>query len=379
MNIFWRRKNAGGAVSDGHTSRRRFRPRVDLMEERTLLSLLTVTNTKDSGPGSLRDTISSAAAGDVIQFQFLRGSGNKIALTSGALSITKPLTIVGPSQSTLTVDAGYKSQVFLVNTSGDVEIRNLTISGGRETLGGGISAKNAHLVLKSDLVKDNLASPFIPGTTGLEAFGGGVAIVGDGARLDVTDTVFSGNTTQGAAGNQIGLDGSDAFGGAIYAGRGTSVFVHGGSFMKNSANGGAGKAGAAGNAGAGTDGGRGGNGGKAVGGAIAALGSLEVSTAMFSDNAALAGAGGKGGSGLNGGVGGNGGAAHGGAIYAGAGLKLSSATLIASAAQGGAGGNGGNGALSGPGTLRAGNGGQGGEAVGGGVEAGGVGLRTVGS
>ena len=41
--------------------RRRFLPRVDLMEDRTLLSTLTVTNNKDSGSGSLRALIAAAS------------------------------------------------------------------------------------------------------------------------------------------------------------------------------------------------------------------------------------------------------------------------------------------------------------------------------
>ena len=41
--------------------RTRFLPRVDLMEDRTLLSTLTVTNNHDSGTGSLRAEIAAAS------------------------------------------------------------------------------------------------------------------------------------------------------------------------------------------------------------------------------------------------------------------------------------------------------------------------------
>ena len=60
---FWVRGPRGA-----RSPRRRFLPRVDLMEDRTLLSTLTVTNNNDSGKGSLRFEIAAAASGDTINF-----------------------------------------------------------------------------------------------------------------------------------------------------------------------------------------------------------------------------------------------------------------------------------------------------------------------
>src|SRR5207302_8668363 len=45
-----------------------FTPRLELLEDRALLSTLTVLNNLDSGTGSLRDTIKSANSGDTIVF-----------------------------------------------------------------------------------------------------------------------------------------------------------------------------------------------------------------------------------------------------------------------------------------------------------------------
>src|SRR5205085_11248364 len=66
-------------------------------------AVLTVTNTQDSGAGSLRDTIAAAANGDTIQFDAAL-NGQAITLTSAELLIDKPLTINGPGATQLIVE-----------------------------------------------------------------------------------------------------------------------------------------------------------------------------------------------------------------------------------------------------------------------------------
>src|SRR5438552_14167856 len=60
---------------------------------------ITVTNTNDSGPGSLRQALLDANDGDTIEFA-LNGTIN---LTSGELVIDKNVTISGPGSNSLTV------------------------------------------------------------------------------------------------------------------------------------------------------------------------------------------------------------------------------------------------------------------------------------
>ena len=62
-------------------------------------AVTTVTNTNDSGAGSLRAAIASAPSGDTIDFA--PGVSGTITLTSGVLSITQSVTLAGPGAGTL--------------------------------------------------------------------------------------------------------------------------------------------------------------------------------------------------------------------------------------------------------------------------------------
>lgn len=80
---------------------RRFRPRLDHVEARVLLSTFTVTNVNDNGPGSLRQAIYDAddnGGTDTIAFD-IPGSGPQVITPLGALPpITTPVTIDGDTQ-----------------------------------------------------------------------------------------------------------------------------------------------------------------------------------------------------------------------------------------------------------------------------------------
>ena len=95
---------------------RTFRPRLEAIEPRVVLSTLTVINTLDSGPGSLRAAIAAAGSGDTVDVSNL--SGQTIDLTGGELVLNKSLTIQGPSapNSPVTID-GVSSRVFEVDGS----------------------------------------------------------------------------------------------------------------------------------------------------------------------------------------------------------------------------------------------------------------------
>src|SRR5690348_4562428 len=88
---------------------------------------ITVTNTNDSGAGSLRQALADAHDGDTINFSVTTPA--TITLTSGVLVVNKSVTINGPTAGHLSVNGNAASTVFFI-ASGVVTISNLTIMNG---------------------------------------------------------------------------------------------------------------------------------------------------------------------------------------------------------------------------------------------------------
>jgi hypothetical protein len=88
---------------------------------------ITVSNTNDSGPGSLRQAIVDAGPGEGIVVP-----AGTYTLTTGELAIAKSLTITGSGAAGTIIQAGNRSRVF--HTSGgsasDITIAGVTIRGG---------------------------------------------------------------------------------------------------------------------------------------------------------------------------------------------------------------------------------------------------------
>ncbi|HEY1275377.1 MAG TPA: choice-of-anchor Q domain-containing protein [Thermoleophilaceae bacterium] len=141
-----------------------------------------VTNTNDSGPGSLRVTLEGAAAGDTIVVP--AGTYN---LTSGSLTVAAGVTLDGDAAGTTVIRAAGAFRVLCVTTTDPtVGIVDLTIAGGRAS----------------------------PGDACANGRGGGIANVG-GALLNVVNSVIAGNTsTPGVSGG----------GGGIYTNGDVSMF-----------------------------------------------------------------------------------------------------------------------------------------------------------
>jgi hypothetical protein len=190
-----------------------------VLEDRTVLSTLTVLNTADSGAGSLRDTLAAAQSGDTIIFDPSL-MHKTITLTSGPLTLSNNLTIDGPGADLLTISGNENGRIFELSGSAQVTLADLTLTGGMSSQGGAILiGGNAALTLDNDILSGNQAV----GDTNGNALGGAV-YNSAGGSLTVDNTVFMSNQTNGT---------NESFGGAI-ANTGTLV-VNGATFAGNAA------------------------------------------------------------------------------------------------------------------------------------------------
>jgi hypothetical protein len=173
-----------GRAGRRHTlgGRRSSRPVLEVLEGRTLLSTDIVQNTADSGPGSLRATISLATPGDTIVFA--TGVTGTITLSS-PLDIEKNLDIEGPGPASLTISGNKDVGVFIVgaiNEATAATIAGLTIADGSAVIGGGGIENEGTLTVTNSTFSGNSAS-----------FAGGI-FNSSGATLAVTSSTFSGNS-----------------------------------------------------------------------------------------------------------------------------------------------------------------------------------------
>jgi hypothetical protein len=143
---------------------------------------ITVTNTSDDGPGSLRFAIGSAVSGDTINFSLTYPA--TITLTGGALEIgSKNLTIGGPGALNLTI-SGPLFPVFSISAaSSEVNISRLTITGTT------ISNTSITSIISINNGTVNLSNMVVNGNTRLN----GASIDGSG-KLTVTNSTVFGNT-----------------------------------------------------------------------------------------------------------------------------------------------------------------------------------------
>jgi hypothetical protein len=160
-------------------------------------TVIVVTNTNDSGPGSLRDAVAAASDGDTIDATGVSGT---ILLTSGGLQINHNVTINGPGAGNLAVNGQGTFGVFTNLAS------NVTISGFTITKGGpywGAIHNFGGLTLSDSIITDSVAS-----------FGGG-GIYSNGT-LTVMNSTISGNSVTGVGGFGSGFGGGiSSFGGTV--------------------------------------------------------------------------------------------------------------------------------------------------------------------
>ena len=161
-------------------------------------NIIVVTNTNDSGPGSLRDALAVANDGDTIDATGVSGT---ILLTSSELQITHAVTINGPGAGNLALDGDFHFRV-LENFASDVTISDLTITNGfsADNNGGGGILNHGELTLSDSIVSNSSVADN-------NGQGGGVSN-NPGATLTVTGSAINGNYAccGGAGGGIFGDD-----------------------------------------------------------------------------------------------------------------------------------------------------------------------------
>ncbi|MEM9007753.1 MAG: LamG-like jellyroll fold domain-containing protein [Cyanobacteria bacterium P01_F01_bin.86] len=153
------------------------------------MATITVTNTKDSGTGSLRDAIALAEDGDTISFA-PDLAGQTIRLNE-QLVVDKSLTIDGDAAPGLTLSGENKTRILHISYDySDVVLRNLTFANGNAvdndpntTLqGGAIEVRDPNtLEVENSRFINNKGER------------GGAIFMSYGSKATIKDSVFDGN------------------------------------------------------------------------------------------------------------------------------------------------------------------------------------------
>jgi hypothetical protein len=170
-----------------------------------------VTNTNDSGEGSLRAAVLAANShpgGDTIPIQVT----GTINLQNALQVIFDPVSIIGPGADLATVrrdgSAGGFSILAFSTDAGPSSVTGLTVSNGQAARGGGIRNVEGSLTLTGVVVRDNEA--VADGGTNVMVEGGGVFSEGP---LTLRETVVADNAVRASNATTV----TAAFGGGVAA------------------------------------------------------------------------------------------------------------------------------------------------------------------
>jgi hypothetical protein len=190
--------------------KRTCRPTLEVLEDRLVpAATFTVTNLNDAGPGSLRQAIADANAiqTDADTIVFRPGLAGTITLTTGQLTVSGPVTVLGPGSGLLTIDGDLRSRIFQFD-NGSTSLNHYDLSGVTLTRGvatgdqhgGAIEAASETLFLRDVVIANNFA----------QRLGGGLFVAPDGFLL-MDDSTVNGNISSGSGGGLFPSQGSTAF------------------------------------------------------------------------------------------------------------------------------------------------------------------------
>jgi hypothetical protein len=171
---------------------------------------ITVTNTNDSGPGSLRQAIADASNGDNINFAV-----TGVIVVNSYLDISKDIHILGPGANLLAIDGGGTTQIFKDGnyTLNPIEISGLEIRNGKTaSYGGAIHGLGFNLTIRNCDIHHNTLTA---------SYGGAIAVWSAGASLTIENSSLHDNSASG-------------YGGCLYLQEGASLTITNSTLYHNS-------------------------------------------------------------------------------------------------------------------------------------------------
>jgi hypothetical protein len=158
-------------------------------------SAVTVSNSNNSGPGSLRQALNTVAPGGTITFDPSLAD-NTINLTGGPLVLSKNVTIDGADAPSLALSGGGVDRVLIIDPGANVTVKNLSIRDGWGWQVAGGVLNNGTLTLDHATVTNNTMAT----DAGDFWQGGGGIYNGEGATLTLVDSTVADNTAAWAGG-----------------------------------------------------------------------------------------------------------------------------------------------------------------------------------
>ncbi len=165
-----------------------------------------VSSNGNSGSGTLRDALSNAVDGDIIDLGSLHGT----LMLSSPLIPAANVTIKGPGRDILTIDANHIDRA--ITSSHSLKVSNITIANGATpktaTPIGGCLLISGQATLNNVTLSNCTAD----GSAGIYAYGGAIAVVGGSLTAD--SSTFNNNSAIApyyAAGGAIVVIGSPAY------------------------------------------------------------------------------------------------------------------------------------------------------------------------
>ncbi len=204
-------------------------------------AIRTVTNTNDSGVGSLRAALSAANSGDTIQFSL---PANSIITAASELTVAQAITINGATAINLSVSGNNATRVFSVTAP--ATFTRFTIMKGNATGNGGGLHSTGTLTLTAMQVMSNTASLYGGGVYATDAatligglfqnniisgfYGGGLYA---NSTLVLTGTQFLSNTVPHGDGGGVYALGAATLDGGLFQNNTSPGFSGGGIYASH--------------------------------------------------------------------------------------------------------------------------------------------------